>query len=156
MPSPWDTGDFIAFIDGAFAGFIAAGASDLLLDLRDNPGGDNSFSDPMLAWIADEPFRFSPAFDIRVSAQTVASNRARIDAMPAGGDSVSHHLATLYAGAAEGSRVSFPIPPVPPRAGSHAVRVAAPSTSVSSTPSTSPSASHARSGRLCSSCANSM
>lgn len=70
--SPWDLGHFRTYIDDAFADFLAAGATDLVLDLRDNPGGDNSFSDLVVAWFADRPFRFSPAFEIRVSAATIA------------------------------------------------------------------------------------
>lgn len=36
--------------------------------LRDNPGGDNSFSDRMVAWFASRPFRFSDEFSIRTRA----------------------------------------------------------------------------------------
>jgi len=46
---PFDSTEFHAFIDGAFERFIADGATRLLIDLRDNPGGDNSFSDHMIA-----------------------------------------------------------------------------------------------------------
>jgi len=115
--SPWDRSAYRTFIDQAFADFLAAGARDLLLDLRDNPGGDNSFSDLMLAWFADRPFRFSPAFDIRVSDATVASNQARLDSQPVDAGSASADLARLYAGQAPGNHVSYSIPLVPPREG---------------------------------------
>ena len=72
---PWDPTDFRGFLDAAFADMLARGATRLLIDLRDNPGGDNSFSDPMIAWFADRPFRFSNAFEIRVSDATIHSNR---------------------------------------------------------------------------------
>jgi hypothetical protein len=42
----WDSTDFIRFTDAAFAGFIDANAGAVLIDLRNNPDGDNSFSDP--------------------------------------------------------------------------------------------------------------
>jgi hypothetical protein len=38
--------------------------------LRDNPGGDNSFSDPMVAWFASRPFRFASSFMLKASAAT--------------------------------------------------------------------------------------
>ena len=115
--SPWDRSHFRAWLDQAFADFIAAGATDLLLDLRDNPGGDNSFSDLVLAWFADEPFRFSPAFEIRVSAATVASNQARLDALPEDGGGASADMAALFKGQPPGSVVRYEIPLTTPREG---------------------------------------
>ena len=113
--TPWDPTAFRAFIDAAFAKFIAGGASSVLIDLRDNPGGDNSFSDLMVAWFADRPFRFSPGFDIKVSEATVESNRKRLESLGGNEDSTSTQLAAAYAGKPAGSRVMFPIPLVPPR-----------------------------------------
>ncbi len=113
--TPWDPTAFRAFIDDAFGKFIAAGASSVLIDLRDNPGGDNSFSDLMVAWFADQPFRFSPGFDIKISEATVESNRKRLDSIGGGQDSTSSKLAAAYAGKPAGSRVMFPIPLVSPR-----------------------------------------
>ncbi len=115
--TPWDRSAFRDFIDQAFANFLAAGATDLLIDLRDNPGGDNSFSDLMLAWIADRPFRFSPAFDIRVSGATIASNQARLDSHPADAGGASADLARLYEGREPGTHVNYAIPLVLPRKG---------------------------------------
>jgi len=115
--SPWDTSHFRTFIDGAFTGFLAAGATDLVLDLRDNPGGDNSFSDLVVAWFADEAFRFSPAFEIRVSAATIASNQARLDALPEAAGGASADMAALFEGQPLGSVVRYEIPLTPPREG---------------------------------------
>lgn len=114
---PWDRSAFRRFIDEAFATFLDAGATDLLIDLRDNPGGDNSFSDLLVAWIADRPFRFSPAFDIRVSEASVASNRARLDDQAGDSGGTSADLARLYAGQPAGAHVRYVIPLVPPRDG---------------------------------------
>ncbi|GHA86285.1 S41 family peptidase [Cognatilysobacter bugurensis] len=113
--NPWDPSAFRSFIDGAFASFIDAGASAVLIDLRNNPGGDNSFSDPMIAWFADKPFRFSPEFDIRVSEAATAANVKRVEAAGSDPEAVSVKLAAAYAGKRAGSRVSFPIPLVQPR-----------------------------------------
>ncbi len=112
---PWDNSAFVRFIDTAFASFNAAGAKSLLIDLRDNPGGDNSFSDVMLAWFADRPFRFCSDFRIKVSAATTASNARRLPQAPAG--SMSHLLAAAYAKHENGETISFPLPWAEPRKG---------------------------------------
>jgi hypothetical protein len=114
---PWDPANFQAFLDASFADFLQHDAKALLIDLRDNPGGDNSFSDPMIAWFADKPFRFSEAFDIKVSAAAIESNRKRLQDTAGDQDSTSARLAAAYAGKPLGSRVSFPIPLVSPRPG---------------------------------------
>lgn len=113
--TPWDPTAFKAFIDQAFEQFADQHATSLVIDLRDNPGGDNSFSDHLLAWFADKPFRFTNRFEIRVSEQTIASNRARLDST-GNADSISAKLDAAYAGKALGSRVLFPIPWIAPRA----------------------------------------
>ncbi|RYD14471.1 MAG: hypothetical protein EOP90_12565 [Lysobacteraceae bacterium] len=114
---PWDTRAFVAFIDEAFATFIERRAPRLLIDLRDNPGGDNSFSDRLIAWFADRPFRFCKRFDIKVSAAAIAANRKRVDSASGGADSISLKLAAAYAGRKPGEHVDFPIPWVSPRDG---------------------------------------
>ena len=47
--SSYDRSKYSSFIDDAFTKIVASVATDLLIDLRGNPGGDNSFSDPMIA-----------------------------------------------------------------------------------------------------------
>ena len=61
---------FTQFLDHAFAEFLKADAKDLIVDLRNNPGGDNSYSDPMIAWFADQPFHFASRFTVKASDQT--------------------------------------------------------------------------------------
>jgi C-terminal processing protease CtpA/Prc len=113
---PWDATAFQAFLDDAFKKFIDTRARRLVIDLRDNPGGDNSFSDRMLAWFADRPFRFCKRFQIKVSDAAVAANRRRADAQ-SGSDSISLNLAAAYSGRKPGEHVDFPIPWVSPREG---------------------------------------
>jgi hypothetical protein len=109
----YDARLFHAFIDGAFAQFIAAGATHLLIDLRDNPGGDNSFSDHMVAWFATRPFRFCSDFRVRVSVQAIAANAERLATEPP--DGPSHRFALAYASASPGEVVHFEVPEVAPR-----------------------------------------
>lgn len=113
--NPLDTTTFVKFIDETFAEFIDSGADQLILDLRDNSGGSNSFSDPMVAWFADRPFRFSSDFRVRVSPQSTAANQARLDASQENPGSMSQLYAKLYASTENGQTVLFPIPEVEPR-----------------------------------------
>ena len=116
-PAPsYDVSAFRAFVDDAFGRAIAAGTTDLLLDLRHNPGGDNSFSDPLVAWFADRPFRFAARLTLKASAPT----KAWYARQRAAGTPVDGPLARLMAAEAaqpDGARYAFDIPLVPPRAG---------------------------------------
>jgi hypothetical protein len=114
-PNPFDSRSFQVWLDTTMDGFIQSGARRLLLDLRDNPGGDNAFSDALVAWFAQRPFRFYSRFVIKASAAAVAANAARLAAEPEDGS--SHRLARLYDGVAPGGLVELSEPPVPPRAG---------------------------------------
>ncbi|NBB14042.1 hypothetical protein GVN21_01580 [Caulobacter sp. SLTY] len=113
----YDARGFIAFTDKAFEDFIAARATDLIIDLRGNPGGDNAFSDPMIAWFADRPFRFFSSFKVKVSLEAIAANQARIDHDPVTAGDVSQIYARLYASAKPGDIVDFPMPQAQPRTG---------------------------------------
>ena len=113
--NPLDTTAFLEFIDEAFRNFIDNRATQLILDLRDNAGGNNEFSDPVIAWFADRPFRFSSNFKVRVSPQSTAANQERLDANPDGSGSTSRLYAELYASTENGQTVLFPIPEVKPR-----------------------------------------
>ena len=106
-----------AFVDEAFASFLESGTDHLILDLRDNPGGDSSFSDPVIAWFATEPFRFASEFRIRVSEETTASNQARLDVRDSAAGGVSQKFADLFASAENGDMVLFDIPETDPRDG---------------------------------------
>lgn len=112
---PFDATAFCQFIDSAFERFLAEDATSLLIDLRDNPGGDNSFSDHMIAWFADRPFRFSSDFRVRVSAEAITANAARLEYAPP--DGISRQYAEAYARASTGDIIHFPIPMAQPRAG---------------------------------------
>jgi C-terminal processing protease CtpA/Prc len=114
--APYDNRDFRRFIDASFEQFLGAGADRLIIDLRDNPGGDSSFSDIMVGWFAARPYRFASRFRIKASPEAVESNRRRLQA---GGDSTgtSTRYAELYAKAGAGEIVDFQIPTAAPREG---------------------------------------
>jgi hypothetical protein len=69
-PNTFDNTEFRHFIDSAFTVFREAGARDLIIDLRYNPGGDNSFSDYMIAYFASKPFPDSSKFSVKASKIT--------------------------------------------------------------------------------------
>ena len=117
----WDRASFVTFIDQAFSDFLEADAQAqaLLIDLRDNPGGDNSFSDVMISWFADEPFRFASRFSIKVSKETTESNRVRLDQKKNAEDTsdISSQYAKAFAARKPGDVFDFDIPRAEPRQG---------------------------------------
>lgn len=62
--------EFISFIDSAFSEIHNKRSKNLVIDLRGNPGGDNAFSDPMIAYFATRPFRFTSGFNVKTSSIT--------------------------------------------------------------------------------------
>jgi hypothetical protein len=113
----YDVAAFRTFIDRSMTDFIRRGAQALVIDLRDNPGGDNSFSDYLLAWIADRPFQFASRFQIRISPETTASNAARLRTSVDPAASPSSRMAQLYERASPGDVVTFPVAEARPREG---------------------------------------
>jgi C-terminal processing protease CtpA/Prc len=91
-------------------------ATALLVDLRDNPGGSNSFSDHMLAWIIDQPFRFASDFSVRVSPQAQQAIQARL-ANSADPSSTDAQLLQRFDQLQTGDRFSFDLPFQAPRDG---------------------------------------
>jgi len=68
----FESGEFLHFLDSAFREIAARRPASLIIDIRGNNGGDNSFSDPMIAYIADRPFRMTSRFSVRTSELTKA------------------------------------------------------------------------------------
>ncbi|MCR5879165.1 S41 family peptidase [Phenylobacterium sp. J367] len=85
-----------------------------MLDLRNNPGGDNGFSDPMVAWFADRPFRFASSFRLKASPQAKAWYRERLAKGEV--DPMLAALAEAEAAQPDGARYAFDLPLNPPRA----------------------------------------
>lgn len=104
----WQTDAFFELIDNAFSHFVEAQAQAIIIDVRDNSGGSNSFSDYMLAWFADRPFRFASEFRVKVSDLAEAANNARLTASDAE-DSINRQLARLYQSHQPGEVVLMPL-----------------------------------------------
>lgn len=66
----FETGEFLAFIDSSFVQIHGRKTKNIIIDLRGNPGGDNSFSDPLIAYFANRPFSFSSSFRVKTSKLT--------------------------------------------------------------------------------------
>ncbi|MDW3651392.1 MAG: S41 family peptidase [Bacteroidia bacterium] len=66
----FDKSEFVQFIDSSFAQILSSNSEHLIIDLRGNPGGDNSFSDYMLSYFAHEAFWFCSEFHVRTSEIT--------------------------------------------------------------------------------------
>ena len=92
----WNNTNFSRFIDEAMEYFIVNKHEAIVIDVRNNPGGTNTFSDHLIAWFADKPFKFASQFLIRSSEHAQASNAARLAATTKQGNSISHQLAKFY------------------------------------------------------------
>lgn len=105
---------FRQFIDGAFGKIRAANAQVLIIDVRDNPGGDNSFSDLMVAWFANRPFRFSDSFSIKASSEIREQYRKHATESSDDSDIVSRMYHAMK-DKKDGEIVPFELPRIPPR-----------------------------------------
>jgi C-terminal processing protease CtpA/Prc len=68
--STFEKGEFMTYLDSAFKDIKNRGVLDLIIDLRNNGGGNNTFSDELLAYIADKPFKFCSKFEVKTSQLT--------------------------------------------------------------------------------------
>lgn len=110
----WDNTAFVEFIDAAYEDFIANDTKALIIDLRNNPGGTNSFSDPVIAWFADKPFRFASEFVVKVSPQSTAANQERL-ALSKDKNDMSYKLAAFYDKHQSGQTFTMSLPNALPR-----------------------------------------
>ena len=109
-----DPTSFRQFIDDAFRQILDAKATTLIIDVRDNPGGDNSFSDPMVAWLASRPFRFSDDFSIKASSEIRRQFEKQIAASP-DEDGIVEQMYRAVKESKAGEIVTIELPEVSPR-----------------------------------------
>ena len=103
-------GPFKAFVAEAFADLSASGASNLIIDIRNNPGGDASFSDLIIARLTDRPYVFASRYEIRAGAKTKEGWSDRNDEPGTLLARISEAIST----AGVGERVSVDLPEVRP------------------------------------------
>ena len=63
-----DEDKYRQFIDSAFIDINAKKPNNLIIDLRNHPGGDDAFSDYLVSYIADKPFKWASKFQLRSSS----------------------------------------------------------------------------------------
>ncbi|MFD2099255.1 S41 family peptidase [Flagellimonas iocasae] len=62
-----DEEKFQQFIDSAFVAIKEEGSKNLIVDLRNNLGGNDSFSDYLVSYFADKPFMWNSSFTLKTS-----------------------------------------------------------------------------------------
>jgi C-terminal processing protease CtpA/Prc len=67
--------EFLSFLESAFTEIASSNCDHLIVDIRGNPGGSSSFSNPMIAYFADRQFHETSSLDIRTSRITKKSWR---------------------------------------------------------------------------------
>lgn len=58
---------FKQYIDSAFSVIRTKNSKHLIIDLRNNPGGDNAYSDYLISCFAHKPFKWYSAFSVKTS-----------------------------------------------------------------------------------------
>lgn len=102
-----DESQFQRFIDSAFVAIEEQDAHTLILDLRNNTGGNDSFSDYLLAYFADKPYRWNARFSVRAS--TFLKDHIR-----ANNDTTKQYFRTIL-DHADGERFDYDFDPYLPR-----------------------------------------
>lgn len=74
-----DEEQYRQFIDSAFVAIKESDSKNLIIDLRNNGGGDDAFSDYLVSYIADKPFKWNASFTLKTSALLKAHVRQNYD-----------------------------------------------------------------------------
>lgn len=74
-----DEAKFQRFIDSVFVEINKSGLDNLIIDLRNNSGGNDSFSDYLVSYFADEPFTWNSGFTLKTSRILKEHARANTD-----------------------------------------------------------------------------
>ena len=67
------------FIDSAFVEIKKRNSKNLIIDLKNNPGGNDPFSDYLVSYIADKPFKWNSSYTFKTSKFLKAHTRANYD-----------------------------------------------------------------------------
>jgi hypothetical protein len=74
-----DEARYQRFIDSAFVEINASERDKLIIDLRNNKGGNDSFSDYLVSYFADKPFKWVSSFTLKTSRILKEHARANSD-----------------------------------------------------------------------------
>jgi hypothetical protein len=108
---------FRRFVDQAFGRFLESGATRLLLDLRNNPGGDAALGDVIVAWFATRPFRYTDRNMLKVSPEVRELFRPAPGVVPVDPNALWLRSFREMERRPDGERFNFPPPLNPPRPG---------------------------------------
>jgi C-terminal processing protease CtpA/Prc len=115
--SYFDTTAFDDLLASAFAQIRTRNSRQLILDLRNNPGGESFFSDRLVAYFATKPFHFASKFYLRTSRVSKESFSRDVPpllkgAPPTIAREVQRQLDAVLSHE-DGERFEFPIPEYP-------------------------------------------
>lgn len=79
------------FIDSAFVKINERKSHNLIIDLRNNGGGEDSFSDYLVSYIADKPFKWNSDFTLKTSKFLKEHTRENMDTTEAYWQAVLNH-----------------------------------------------------------------
>ncbi|WP_298317172.1 S41 family peptidase [uncultured Aquimarina sp.] len=79
------------YIDTTFIQIKAKNFKNLVIDLRNNPGGDDAFSDYLVSYIANKPFKWASRFQLKTSAHLKENTRHTKDTTKAYWKSILEH-----------------------------------------------------------------
>ena len=74
-----DESAYRKFIDSAFSEISKRNSENLIVDLRNNGGGNNSFSDYLISYFADKPFLWNSSFTLKTSKYLKENTRRNND-----------------------------------------------------------------------------
>ena len=86
-----DLPKFKRFIDSAFSVIRTQKTRNLIIDLRNNQGGDDPFSDYLVSYIADKPFRWNSSFELKSSRVLKEYYREKQDTTTAYAKAILEH-----------------------------------------------------------------
>lgn len=92
-----DESEYRSFIAQSFDALRSASSERLIIDLRNNKGGDDAFSDYLVSFFADRPFRWSSEFRLRTSDLLKEDTRAKNLTNPYFEAILSHESGETYA-----------------------------------------------------------
>ena len=103
-----DLQQFQGFIDSSFVKIKERKSRNLIVDLRNNQGGDDAFSDYLVSYFADTPFKWNSGFTLKTSALLKENTRQQRDTTRNFWQQVlSHENGEVY---------DYPFEPYPPQA----------------------------------------